>query len=110
MPTKVRLYSATFNNAHQRWVSTLPASSEPNFIAMYGDNPNVRLQIHTIEHLGHFYVELDAPNYIPQFYIMEYDLLFNEYSQGYNYLYNYFSDFVNRVRAAQEEYHREMGY
>lgn len=108
MPNKVRLFSASFNNAYEAWMETLPASSREDFIRMYGNIPNVRLNDITIMHLGFFDIELSANGFTPNFYVPGLKIFFDEECQGYSYLTRYFSQFVNQLRNAEHQYHKEQ--
>lgn len=108
MPRKVRLFSASFNNAFSTWDSTLPAASKDDFIRMYGNSSTVRLNEITIKNLGFFDVELLNSSFEPSFYIPELQLSFDSEKIGYSYLIRYFSQWTNQLRNAENEFYRDQ--
>lgn len=108
MPKKVRLFSASFNDAYNPWVDTLPAASKDDFIRMYGNIPNVNLNVITIKNLGFFDVELSESSFEPNFYIPGLNIFFDDRKLGYSYLIRYFSQWTNQLQNAEHDFHKDQ--
>lgn len=108
MPKKVRLFSATFNDAYESWECILPASSREDFIRMYLDRPNINLDQSSIKNQNFFNVELDQRDFLPIFRVPEKNISFTPEDLGYKYLYSYFAEHVNNLKRYEVEAYEDQ--
>jgi hypothetical protein len=105
MATSVRMYRGYFRNLDQNWIVILPAASTSSFYDLYQSN---NYRIDNVEYLNFHAVNIDFNLEDIFFYIPSLNIQFNSESQGYNFLYSYFSIQIREIEKARQEAYKDM--